>query len=136
MAWGEIANSWIVSDSDVRAEEVFEAPFLDEYLEDIQALINEYPAGATAFTRSFDFDFLESRGINFPNKLDCPMLLSTNICKLQGRYGNSKWPKVEEAWEYFFPNTQYKEAHRALDDAKHEALIAYELYKRGKFTIK
>jgi hypothetical protein len=43
---------------------------------------------------------------------------------------------VEEAWEYFFPDNEYKEAHRALDDARHEALIVNELYKLGKFEIK
>jgi hypothetical protein len=27
------------------------------------------------------------------------------------------------------------EAHRALDDAQHETLIAHELYKLGKFSV-
>ena len=35
----------------------------------------------------------------------------------------------------FLPGTNYIEAHRALDDARHEALIAYELYKLGKFRV-
>jgi DNA polymerase-3 subunit epsilon len=49
-------------------------------------------------------------------------------------FRDAKWPKVEEAWEYFFPDIKYIEAHRALDDAQHEALIAHELYKLGKFS--
>ena len=50
-------------------------------------------------------------------------------------FSDAKWPTVAEAWEYFFPATGYEEAHRALDDARHEALLVHELYKLGKFRI-
>ena len=65
------------------------------------------------------------------------MLLATDVCKLPSRNGKPgyKWPSVEEAWKHFFPNTKYVEAHRGADDAKHEALIVYELYKMGLFRI-
>jgi DNA polymerase-3 subunit epsilon len=42
---------------------------------------------------------------------------------------------VEEAFKFFFPESQYIEAHRGADDAKHEAMIVYELYKLGIFKI-
>ena len=65
------------------------------------------------------------------------MILSTNICKLPNKNGYSgyKWPSVEEAFQYFFPYTGYIEKHRGADDAEHEAMIVYELYKMGVFTI-
>jgi len=50
-------------------------------------------------------------------------------------YRDPKWPKVQEAWDLFFADSAYIEAHRALDDARHEALIAYEHYKQGKFRV-
>lgn len=123
---------WIFSNSDLRYEDVLEAPSLELQQEAIQSLLDEYPA--TAFNKSFDFDFLRDRGFKI-NDLDCPMKLATPICKLPNRRGWSgyKWPKVEEAWNHFFGDTGYIEAHRGLDDAKHEALIVYELYKMGVF---
>ncbi|MCK5906008.1 MAG: hypothetical protein KAG37_00375, partial [Flavobacteriales bacterium] len=83
----------------------------------------------------FDFEFLISRGFRFPKMLPCPMLLSTDVCKLPGNYGKYKWPKVEEAYDHFFPNNTYVEKHRGADDAFHEADIVYELHKMGLFKI-
>lgn len=125
---------WIFTNSDLRYEDVLGAPDLERQRPTIQALFNEYPA--TAFNKSFDFDFLRDRGFRI-NDLDCPMKLATPICKLPkaNGWGGYKWPKVEEAWKYFFGNTGYMEAHRGLDDAKHEAQIVYALYKMGVFTV-
>lgn len=36
---------------------------------------------------------------------------------------------------HFFPAITYNECHRGADDAKHEALIVYELYKLGVFKL-
>ena len=65
------------------------------------------------------------------------MHLATELCKLPNKngYSNYKWPSVEEAWKHFFPNVPYVEQHRGADDAKHEALIVYELYKMGVFVV-
>jgi DNA polymerase-3 subunit epsilon len=104
-------------------------------LPEIQNVLNKYSLGATAYNKAFDFGFLKSRGLQI-KELDCIMLSATPVVNLPPNpgYSTPKWPKVEEAWEYFFPQIEYKEAHRALDDAKHEALIAYELYKLGYFN--
>jgi len=61
------------------------------------------------------------------------MLRATGMCKITkaGRSGY-KWPKVEEAWEHFFPDQPYVEQHRALDDALHEAKIAYAISQESK----
>jgi len=133
----EVEDSWIVHNGYMTTEEIQQSIWLINILPEIQAIIDMHPNGATAFNRSFDFDFLESRGLKFPKKLPCPMLLSTDICKLPNRNGYSsyKWPKVEEAWKHFFPEIEYVELHRGADDAFHEADIVYELYKMGVFKL-
>lgn len=132
----QIERAWIIENSDLTVKEIFEAPFLEDLQADIQRLIYSYELGATAYNNKFDFDFLESRGFVFPVKLACPMLLSSPICKLPGRMGGYKWPKVQEAYDYFFGKTDYIELHRGADDAMHEAEIVFELYKRNVFKLK
>ena len=133
----DVQNSWIVSNNYLTVEEIRNSDQLKNKIPEIQKILNNYQSGATAFNRSFDFDFLESRGLIFPKKLPCPMILSTDICKLPNRNGYSsyKWPKVEEAWKYFFPEIEYVELHRGADDAFHEADIVLALYKLGIFKI-
>lgn len=123
---------WIFQNSDLRFEDVLEAPSLMSQKEEIQELLDKYRA--TAYNKDFDFGFLRDRGFHI-KELDCPMHLSTPIVKLPALYGRRgfKWPKVEEAWNYFFGNTGYVEAHRGLDDAIHEAKIVYKLYQLGEF---
>ncbi len=130
----EYPFGWIFQNSDLTIEEVHAAPSLESLRTEIQELLDQYPA--TAYNKAFDFDFLRDRGFSI-QELDCPMKLATPICKLPHFNGRSgyKWPKVEEAWEYFFGNTGYVEAHRGLDDAKHEAEIVFALYKLGKFRV-
>ena len=123
---------WIFKNSDLTFDEANHAPNLESQREIIQGLFNEFQA--TAYNKEFDFGFLNDRGFEI-NELPCPMLLATPILNLPSisGFGSPKWPKVEEAWEYFFGNTGYIESHRGLDDAKYEAKIVYELYKLGKF---
>lgn len=127
---------WIFRNSDLTPEEVRNAPAAKEVLAQLQTVLNDYPLGCTAYNKSFDFGFLKDRGIKF-KELPCPMKLSTDICKLPNKngYDNYKWPTVEEAWRHFFPEVQYNELHRGADDAKHEALIVYELYRLGEFKL-
>lgn len=125
---------WIFNNSDLTASDVRNAPEETEVFLQVQAILNKYPLGCTAFNKKFDFDFLKSRGIGI-KELPCPMILSTDICKLPGRFDNYKWPKVEEAFKYFYPDIDYTEKHRGLDDAKHEAMIVYALYKLDIFKL-
>lgn len=124
------AKSWIFQNSDLNFEDVLKAKPFDT--EAIQKIFSKYPA--TAFSKAFDFRFLKERGIVI-KELDCPMLISTNICKLPGKFGKYKWPKVEEAWKYFMPSIPYVELHRGADDAVHEAKIVYQLYLLGAFKV-
>jgi len=131
----EVQSAWIIENSDLTVEAIQNSKQLSEYKKEIQEIIYRYQAGATAFNNKFDFDFMEDRGFVFPRKLPCPMLLSTDICKLPGKYGSYKWPKVQEAYDFFFGDNDYEEKHRGADDAMHEAEIVYELYTRGVFKI-
>ena len=127
---------WIFRNSNLKYEDVLTAPPAKDVFKDLQVIIDKYELGCTAFNSKFDFDFLENRGIVLDKKLPCPMLLSIDICKLPGRYpGKYKWPKVEEAYSFFFPKREYVEAHRGCDDAAHEAEIVYELIERGVFEV-
>lgn len=130
----QLPLGWIFQNSDLSYEDVEAAPSLESQREAIQFLFDNHRA--TAFNKKFDFDFLRDRGFRI-NELPCPMMIATPICKLPSRngYKSYKWPKVEEAWEHFFGNTGYIEAHRGLDDAEHEAKIVYELYKMGEFVV-
>lgn len=130
-------DSWIFSNSDLTFEEVMAAPPLGDEIPKIQAAIDEFEAGSTAFNRKFDFDFLKGNGVKAGKLLPCIMLAATPIVKApypSGRKG-IKWPKVEQAWAFFFPDVPYIEKHRGFDDSKHEAMILHEMYKRGQWVI-
>lgn len=139
---------WIFQNSSLKFEDVFNAPLLDSYRTELQAIFDKYKI--TAYNKQFDFGFLTNRGFIFRNELDCPMMLNIPILKLPFpprpvvngfspnfvRSGNEyKFPSVEESWKYYFPQEPYKETHRAYDDATHEARIVYEMYKKELFKI-
>ena len=131
----EHSNCWIFENSDLNFEEVKNGPLLDDLRQELQGIFLKY--SVTAFNKSFDLGFLKSRGFKFPNELPCIMLTSTNICKIPSRNPRSKykWPKAQEAWDFFFPISNYIEQHRAADDAFHEANILYEMYQRGLYSL-
>ena len=128
-------NSWIFNNSNLIFENLENAPLFDELKEEISEIVNQYPI--TAFNKSFDIGFLKAREINIPKELPCIMMISTKVCKIPNKNNRPgyKRPKVQEAWDFFFPNSEYVETHRAADDAIHEAKILFELHKRGQFYI-
>lgn len=128
----ELEKSWIVSNGYMDADSIIAGVQFDDERAAIQTLIDSHD-GVTAFNRNFDIPFLESYGITFPKLVPCPMLLSTPICKLPGRRGGFKWPKAEEAYKHFFPESDYIEKHRGADDAMHEAEIIYAMHKNGQY---
>lgn len=120
--------SWVFQNSDLTLDEVIKAPYLDEFREGLQGIFDlGYPI--TAYNQEFDFGFLETRGFKIANKFWDPMIKLTLILRIPRYYGGYKWPSVQEAWRHFFGDDGYDEAHRALDDAMHEAKIIYETYK-------
>ena len=127
--------SWIFENSDLSFDDVMNAPFLDEKIPEIQTIFNR--SSVTAYNKSFDLGFLKSRGIRVPNELPCIMLTATNILKIPFLRGNKKykWPNCQESFNFFFPALDYIEKHRAADDAIHEAMILYEIFRRGDLPI-
>jgi len=135
-------SSWIFENSDMVFEEVLKAPELSEFENELQTIFNKY--GVSAYNKAFDLGFLTDRGFFFPNELPCIMITSTSVCRIpfrrpldMERYSGReyKWPSVQEAWNFFFPHSNYIEGHRAADDALHEAKIFYELYRFGYLLL-
>jgi len=131
-------DAWIFDNSNLTVEMVRESPLLTELLPELQFQFDSFDA-VTAYNKSFDFTFLRDRGLVIEKEWPCPMKVATNVCKLPGRRrgrNDYKWPKVQEAWDFFFPNEPYVEAHRGCDDAMHEAKIVYALCLLGKMPNK
>ena len=130
-------DAWIFQNSDLTVQQVREAQDLSEIAPMIQRIINLYPDGITAFNRNFDINFLKSRGFIFPKLLPCPMILCTSICKIPQKNGRGgyKFPKAQEAYDYFFPDSGFIEEHRGASDCLMEADIVYSLYKLGVFVV-
>ncbi len=132
----EIANSWIIANSDMTVLEIQYSPDLEKVRDKVQKILNRYELGATAYNNRFDFDFMESRKFSFPKKLACPMLLLTPILQLPAKNGRgTKWPNVGEAMKYYLGVENYVEKHRGCSDALDEAKIVYKLIKDGYFPM-
>ena len=133
----ELEGSWIAKNSNILDGFWEDAVDLEELKFEIQSIVNRYEGGITAYNKKFDFPFLESRGFVFGNKLDCPMIIATNVLKLKNKNGwkGWKWPKVQEALDFYFPEEKFVESHRAGEDSLFEAMIVWKLYEAGHFKI-
>lgn len=58
------------------------------------------------------------------------MLKSTPLLKLPGKFGNYKWPKLQELYQFLF-NEPLAQTHTALDDIRQTAKCYFELQRRG-----
>ena len=122
------ADSWIFKNSDLKHEDVMKyGNSIEEIRKDLQKLFNKF--SCTSYNQVFDFGFLTNRHFYFKNKTRDPMLVLTNVLKINHGFKNYKWPSVQEALNFF--NMDIIEPHRALDDAKIEARIIFESIKRG-----
>lgn len=130
----KVEKSWVFQNSNLTIEEVRKAPLLSEFRDELQIIFDKYPI--TAYNKAFDFGFLRDRGFKLAQHAQCPMICATSVLKIPGYYGKYKWPSVQEAWGYFYPeDTHYKELHRAYDDAVHEAKIVYALSQKGYWIL-
>lgn len=59
----------------------------------------------------------------------CTMSTTTNFCKLPGKYGNYKWPKLIELHDILF-GEEFDEAHDAMADVKAMVRCFFELKNR------
>ena len=131
----EVENSWIIANSDLTVEAVMHSTNLTKLKPEIQAVIDSYPSGITAYNNAFDYKFMKDRGFILRKTLPCPMRVSRNIVCAKDKRGRVKAPTVEEAYKYFFPNEKYIEKHRGADDALHEAKIVFKLIELGVLKI-
>ncbi len=130
-------NAWIFENGFMAHDDVRSANSLEHHFDEIQLIFNNYLDKICAWNRSFDVDFLKSRGFNLGKDIADPMKSSASFFNLP--YPNSnrlgKWPSAQEAWDILFPETKKIELHRGLDDAKMEAKIIYELIKKGIYSF-
>lgn len=64
------------------------------------------------------------------DKYYCTMKKTTDLCKIPGKYGKYKWPKLMELHQFLF-GEKFEDAHDALADVKATRRCYYELVKRG-----
>jgi DNA polymerase III epsilon subunit-like protein len=125
-------EAWIFTQGYMTVEEVRGQPDISFYAAEIQGIFDQYKGRVTAWNRVFDVGFLGSREFDLGKDISCPMKDSTNFFKIKGPKG-FKWPKAQEAWDLLFPDTPRTELHRGYDDAQMEAMIIYELIKKGAY---
>jgi len=122
------ADSWIFNNSDLKHEDIINhGKSIEEIRKDLQKLFKKY--SCTSYNQKFDFRFLAHRDFYFKKRTGDPMLILTNVLKIDCGFENYKWPSVQEVINFFGWNKT--EPHRALEDAKLEAKIVLELIKRG-----
>lgn len=61
----------------------------------------------------------------------CAMLEAKDHCRLPGKYGDYKWPKLTEAHKYFF-GSPHTGAHDALADVEATARVWFEMRRLEK----
>lgn len=101
---------------------------IQEYLKSVH--------GNTAFNSDFDFGWLQSRGLQIPNKFPCLMKFMGGLCKIPNpkKPGTFKHPKFVEAVKWAFGEDPSKcpkeivkvlkgENHRAAHDAAADAAL-------------
>ena len=130
-----LEKCWVFQNSDLTVNTVRNAPKWEDLVPKLERIFLKFPV--TAYNKAFDLGFLRNRRVNVPQELPCPMIAATPVLKIPGMYDDYKYPSVEESWRFLFPDkNNYIEAHRAYDDAEHEALIVWELYKRKAWVPK
>ena len=122
------SNDWIFENSNLKFEDVmkFGKP-IEEIRSKLQKLFRKF--SCTSYNQQFDFGFLIERGFSFKKRTKDPMLVLTNVLKIDRGFENYKWPSVQEVIDFF--GWDITEPHRALEDAKIEAKIIFESIKRG-----
>lgn len=125
-------KAWVFHNSTLTVDDVLKAQPLAKYHAKIQNILKNNIV--TAFNKDFDFSFLRAAGFSIKRQAPCIMHQATGTCKISHPYYEFKWPKIEEVWSYYFPR-RYIEAHRALDDAMHEAMLLHEMFKRGDYPL-
>lgn len=78
-----------------------------------------------------DWELVRANRSRFWPKTYCTMIGSKSLCRIPGKYGDWKWPRLEEAYRHFF-NEPFHGAHDALADVRAANRIFWELVKLGE----
>lgn len=72
------------------------------------------------------------RPLVMPKTVTCTMKIAAPLTKLAGGYGRGfKWPKLQEAYEHFFPGKPFEHAHSAFYDCTYCRDIWVAMRDRG-----
>ncbi len=126
-------NAWIFDHSDLDYNIIYNAPNFNELRKKIQHLLNTYYI--TSYNQSFDFNFLESRGLKIRKRFWDPSKDCKYRMQIPWYEDDFKIPSVEESYLFLFPDSDIKVKHRALDDAIIEAKIIFEINKLEKKEV-
>lgn len=66
-----------------------------------------------------------------PREQICTMLTATPVCGIQKARGGQKWPKLEEAMQFFFNEDMNGTAHNAMADTRACARVYFKLKELG-----
>jgi len=91
----------------------------------------------TLVCHNYDFDYsiinamiARHKSIPYIRDTYCTMKSSTDLCKLPGKYGKWKWPKLQELHKFLF-NEEFEDAHDALADVRATRRCYYEMVKES-----
>ena len=122
----------------ISVEECNKGGISENRLFDIVAPMFFNPADITLVAHNIFFDlglleqYMERNGYLSDSrmlkerKLFCTMKSSTDLCKLPGKFGKYKWPKLTELYRYLF-DEEFEGAHDALADVRATRRCFYRL---------
>lgn len=133
-------EEWVYKNTDLP----FRRPYYDsrKFVEyNLQCVLNSGPI--TCFNIPFDRAMLER---DFPDIVGCArwapdiMLAADTIEEIPRKVHDTEtgwrsYPSVQSTLDYLFPGCDIIEKHRALQDARDEARILFELYLRGLYKV-
>lgn len=127
---------WFMQNAKLDPDLIRKAPSFESIKLDLQARLDAEPV--TAFNRAYDIRVLYRHDVWAPKRAPCLMLAATPILRPPGFHSDYKFPKLSEAWAWYFRHEPFQETHRAGFDAVHEARLAATMYAHGhwKFDVK
>ena len=134
----ERSDSWIFHNTDLTVDDVMlGTPFPQVRSEIFNILHGRL---VSSFNVAFDFSkFLYRRPWDLRDCWDeapCIMKSSADVCRIPGCGGGYKWPKLQEAYDFFFPDmSSGPQSHRALSDAMMAGHVLLALYTSGNYPL-